>query len=264
MPRGLSDYDSARIQGRLWTPDALRPAAWWDTSDLSTMAFDAVGCTTLRDKSYQSIDLSVWDLGTGKPTLAIHGASGKNCLQFTNQRMRNQTKSVTSGTYTGNLNAFWAFADNGNDGIIFHERGSWGILPADLTGSGGGYVITDTTGVSRSQISLASYQKITAAAGSVNSLLHVPSSVPRLWINGSEQTGITVSEANITGSNTVNICSQSNGNFPAYGQLCEIFFTTTDFNNYDRWRAEGYLAWKWNYPLAADHPFANRPPLIGD
>lgn len=264
MPRMPNIYLEAQYQGRLWTPAVLRPAAWWDTSDLSTMAFDATGCTTLRDKSYQSIDLSAWDLGTGKPTLATHKTSGNWCLQLTNQRMRNQTKSVTSGTYTGNLSAFWVFVDNGNDGIIFHERASWGIMPADLTGSGGGYVITDTTGVSRSQISLSSYQKITSASGSVNSLLHIPSVVPRLWINGSEQTGITVSEANISGSNIVNICSQSNGNFPAYGQLCEIFISTENFNDYDRCRAEGYLAWKWKYSLAADHPFASRPPLIGD
>ena len=27
---------------------------------------------------------------------------------------------------------------------------------------------------------------------------------------------------------------------------------------------EGYLAWKWRNPLVASHPFANRPPLIGD
>ncbi len=27
---------------------------------------------------------------------------------------------------------------------------------------------------------------------------------------------------------------------------------------------EGYLSWRWGVPLAASHPFVNRPPLIGD
>jgi hypothetical protein len=32
----------------------------------------------------------------------------------------------------------------------------------------------------------------------------------------------------------------------------------------DLQRVEGYLSWKWGIRLAADHPYANRPPLIGD
>jgi hypothetical protein len=40
------------------------------------------------------------------------------------------------------------------------------------------------------------------------------------------------------------------------------------FNRYlrdqERMLVEGYLSHKWNIPLAATNPFANRPPLIGD
>ncbi|MFN9969321.1 MAG: hypothetical protein ACK58T_05425, partial [Phycisphaerae bacterium] len=32
----------------------------------------------------------------------------------------------------------------------------------------------------------------------------------------------------------------------------------------DLQRVEGYLSWTWGLRLVADHPYANRPPLIGD
>ena len=48
------------------------------------------------------------------------------------------------------------------------------------------------------------------------------------------------------------------------GSLFEIVYLPSFANLYERRLIEGYLSHKWAIPLAADHPFANRPPLIGD
>jgi len=50
MPRGVSIYDEARLQGRLWTPALERPAFWLDVADISTMTI-ATGVSHWRDKS---------------------------------------------------------------------------------------------------------------------------------------------------------------------------------------------------------------------
>ena len=44
----------------------------------------------------------------------------------------------------------------------------------------------------------------------------------------------------------------------------EVILTATAIGAYERQLIEGYLGWKWGTRLAANHPFANRPPLIGD
>ncbi|MFN8996607.1 MAG: hypothetical protein ACK5X3_23505, partial [Pseudomonadota bacterium] len=42
MPRGVSRYDEAQLQGRLWTPDLVRPALWLDWADVSTISLATV------------------------------------------------------------------------------------------------------------------------------------------------------------------------------------------------------------------------------
>jgi hypothetical protein len=48
------------------------------------------------------------------------------------------------------------------------------------------------------------------------------------------------------------------------GTFFEIVWMSSAMTDPQRQALEGYLSWKWNITLAADHPFANRPPLIGD
>src|SRR4051812_47429097 len=52
MPRGINAYDEARLQGRLWTPQAIQPAlgCWLDAGDPSTITY-AAGVSSWRDKS---------------------------------------------------------------------------------------------------------------------------------------------------------------------------------------------------------------------
>ena len=48
------------------------------------------------------------------------------------------------------------------------------------------------------------------------------------------------------------------------GRYGEVLWFSGQHSTRERWLVEGYLSWKWGIRLAADHPFANRPPMIGD
>lgn len=46
--------------------------------------------------------------------------------------------------------------------------------------------------------------------------------------------------------------------------MAEIVTFNSNLSTQNARTVEGYLSWKWGISLAADHPFANHPPLIGD
>lgn len=71
MPRGVSPLDEARLQRRLWSPEELRPIAWYDASDLSTLTLGASGITAWRDKLGRS---ALTLTATGNPGLAAVNA----------------------------------------------------------------------------------------------------------------------------------------------------------------------------------------------
>ncbi len=60
MPRGVSIYDEARIQSRLWTPEILLPdmAFWFDTSRYDSISLSGSNLTQLRDLSGRGITLN--------------------------------------------------------------------------------------------------------------------------------------------------------------------------------------------------------------
>ena len=84
MPRGVSLYDEARLQGRLWAP-RVRPATsllrWWDAPDLSQIQATAAGVSQLSDKSGNS-GHAVQATDARKPTLALNALNGLAGLRF--------------------------------------------------------------------------------------------------------------------------------------------------------------------------------------
>jgi hypothetical protein len=57
-----------------------------------------------------------------------------------------------------------------------------------------------------------------------------------------------------------------NNTVPLIGYIAEIIILAFIASAKVRQQIEGYLAWRWTLreALVAGHPFANRPPLIGD
>ena len=267
MPRGLSEYDSAKLQGRLWTPDmaraSARPGMWLDCSDTSTYTVDADGVNTLRDKAGIVANFTQ-STASSKPKVVTHAASGLPALSFDGTDWLSSTSGITSGSYSGDL-TFLYFATrtsvgSGAGGDLFTERlvaagqGGYLLVWAEFAST---YYIADGVTVSLSVFDLLLQD------GAVVVQNHRSGLTNQLWVNGASQT-VTGATGNITGTNGSYLGTRSGSVGPWEGLVGELIALTSTPDTYDMQLYEGYLAWKWNRPLVATHRFANRPPLNGD
>jgi hypothetical protein len=259
MPRGLSDYDSARIQGRLWTPEVLRPDAWFDASDISTISVSATGISEWRDKSGNARHMSRADT-TWRP---IFEAEKKNGLSFVN--FATGTPSPNDQLYRLQM----ASSINVRSAYCALSRKN------TLISSASNFVFTSSGG-----------------SGSGNYDWHAPttSANPAALADGSNSSGSWRGGSNFRNGNSITITAAGSGPLdewsvysflctgnmvtqgigwdrlyhPSVGDYGEVCWFSAAHTARERLVIEGYLSWKWAIPLAAAHPFANRPPLIGD
>lgn len=283
MARGRNDYETAQIQGRLWTPAVVPLKLWLDANDPATVVADSNGVSTWKDKTGLLSDFTQ-ATNANKPTLVRHAASGGlQAISFdgTNDFLESST-GITSGTFSGKLTLVYAATRTNASQVatLFNERIAadykafeWSYGP-NYIGYGGERIsaYSNNTGVMNFHGN-ATYNKFTNTGAVVTQTYEGPTKKDSAWLNGSSFTssinvydlsqvpsiagtaGSRVGGSNITQSNAV-------GFWP--GSICEILAITDTLTFRLRVLMEGYLAWKWGYRLAADHPFANRPPLIGD
>ena len=266
MPRGRNDYETAQIQGRLWTPAVLRPAMWLDAADLSTISI-ATGVSEWRDKSGFGQN-ATQATGTSQPSLFAESFNGLNTILFdgTNDNMGFDGTFLASTSYLmvvvfarRSTSACFAvgraspLGPNNSQFAIGYSNSTtldYGQYGNDLTGTVAAYGGTP-------RLDIIVCRKITTAGG--GTILR--------------QNGTAIA----SNANTTGISSYTNarlGQQDYYGQiyhnlnLAEIVSCTGARSGLDNLFAiqnlEGYLSWKWGIPLTASHPFANRPPLIGD
>jgi hypothetical protein len=282
MPRGFSDYDSARIQGRLWTPQAPALALWLDAADPATVTADSNGVSAWKDKTGLLSDYTQ-TTNSKKPALVRHVASGGlPALSFDGtDDILESTTGITSGTYTGILTLFYAATRSSTSGLssLFVERvganfcaWEWSYGP-NYIGYGGERCKTHSnTDRTMNFMGPARFNGI-AGKGGIICQTHEPAKKDVARMNGfefsSELAVYRPAEVpNIDGTAGSSIGGQpftqtySLGFWP--GQVCEIIAMTGTLPSRDRDMIEGYLGWKWGYRLDAAHPYANRPPLIGD
>jgi hypothetical protein len=278
MPRGLSDYESAVIQGRLWSPEVLSLLSWQDFSDLSTLSVDSSGINEIRDKS----------------------GSGRNFAQ-TNNSYKPAPREGRSGVYEGNF---------GTSGKMINSSASWptgaksfaAAWKADAAPPSGGSLyfasFKNTTSNAYSEFGVTSvggYQPrfFIADFTSVNNVRGLSDAISTspeifLWtydggsitanasytarLQGAEKAVIASGATNRINYTTeiasISGRSDSSGapiqSVEWNGQIYEALVASGVLSFRERQLIEGYLSWKWAIPLAADHPYANRPPLIGD
>jgi hypothetical protein len=252
MPRGLSDYDSAVIQGRLWTPEVLRPDAWFDAADLSTITI-ATGVSEWRDKSGNERHMTQATAGV-QPPLDLETKNGLACIRF---RFQN-----TGGTESDNLAMSASLNVRSAYCVLYRQSG----IPTYSNNSN--FIFTDPVNYNWH-----------ASPGNLGALAW--SSVPETanWRGSSNfASGSSITVSTYIGQDIWNVFSlNSSGNqvtrgigkdrasfHSSKGLYGEVLFFTSASPTRERWLIEGYLSWKWGIPLAADHPYANRPPLIGD
>jgi hypothetical protein len=278
VPRGRNDYETAQIQGRLWTPAVLRPAAWFDATDLSTITI-STGVSEWRNKGVSGVSVTQGTAGS-QPAYVANGINGLPVVSFdgSNDSLDNTTTGLTSGTYSGQMQVFGALHrrnTSGDGGIWFTERRSSKDLSFAawfFSANSQNYVSSNSiSGGANMTIDATSYAK--TASPYIMAQRHKVGARDTLFFNGEQQTvspqplELGLGE-DITGTAGLGLGYRPSNafGFPGYinGYIGELIVTLDDESARDRWLIEGYLSWKWGIPLAASHPFANRPPLIGD
>ena len=274
MPRGRNDYETAQIQGRLWTPAVLSPGLWLDCSDLSTMSMTGSVITTLRDKSGNARNATAVNSPTliqeGKNGLALGRvtAASQDCwtidLDWLAGAGQNHT-AVAGYKFDSSKDATLYGATNGNAGA-----GSLHVGWRGPNYPGGNfnklllnYWANDTETSAPSSLDLS--------IGNVYCWIWNTAAVRTIRARGSDTgaTGPSTSQiaAMSGGGRIFRVCQSGSGGpwyEPPTADLYELIIAPRLLSRQEYLAAEGYLAWKWGLPIAADHPFANRPPLIGD
>jgi hypothetical protein len=261
MPRGVSFYDEARIQGRLWTPRLWhnRILYWLDCAAHESVIFSGgnvsgwvsrVGSAAFSCPigpvygTTRLNNLPVMTFNTRPFTAIDQNVTGQN-ITFSSLYM------VTSVDASSNYPRLWSLSSTGTDfgsptSILFAAR-----LAA------------------ATQVVYQNFALKASIANSVNEWFmgHGACSAAATtpWANGVKGTvGSGISALNATrvriGNDTAEVDSGFRGN------LAENLLWASTLSDYEVSIVDGYFAWKWGLPgrLMASHPFRNRPPLIGD
>lgn len=240
MPRGRNDYETAQIQGRLWTPETLKPFGWWNAANLSTISHSGGIISEWRDSSGNGRHAS-----GGNATLqtqnglsaCFFGGTGPMSISSAGTQKISIIAAVKPGTNTGAYRGICANESGGSMLLARTNNTAWGTFgggPEPSTGT-----ILDDNGLAY----------ILAMDGL---------SSGSFFENGSAVGAYTATQ----GQSPAHLGGISSQAFT--GQILEVLWFDFAMSRPSRLALEGYLSHKWAIRLAADHPFVNRPPLIGD
>ena len=276
MPRGVSRFDEAQLQQRLWTPDLLLPqlSFWQDAADPSTITI-ATGVSEWRDKSGNGRHFTQ-ATGANQPSYSETGFLGRPGITFDGADDRLLLTGISSQITNQTHGVYWVFSRiSGNAGGSGYNP-TISIRTANGADGGALHYVKNSGGFGASypyfgQPTSASYD-LTSGAAYQNNIGYVmsfqanaPSAATGWSVRRSgtlEGTTNTISTPNTNNDGYI-LAHQSN---PARFLNCVFaeVLMVQNMNTVLRQKVEGYLAWKWGITLAATHPFANRPPLIGD
>lgn len=267
MPRGTDRYDEARLQGRLWTPDQQASiVGCWDASDLSTLTMTTGNLVTGFASKYKNAN-TLTAATTARPTWSISARNGRPGITF-------------NGSTTVLKNASSTGVPTGTDAITLIAVGY-----ANTTGQAVGAIGIGTKstgalrGVGKATQSTYSNVAIAQIYGtdilSTNAWYQTDAIVSGIFPSGSSPTvvvsvnGVDASASvsvNSIGSTAIGIGGYPTGTYFYTGIIQECLMFSEALSSYSRRLVEGYAAWKWGIVnrLSYDHPFKNRPPLIGD
>lgn len=272
MPRGVSQYDEARLQQRLWTPSLLRPALWLDAADSSTIT-TATGVSEWRDKSGNGRHFTQ-SVAASQPAYNPNGINGLGSISYdpTNDALQRTPEAWAFQYPITSFIVFRAAAFNGGYNSLFEFFTSAGPATA-----GWGDLINPSSRSAVYSTSTASTQPNYDGTGVATYVTNRTYIFTGIHANNSL---VGLQNGNTDGSNSGTYTLRTNlgasplyiGSSPMFSQytnwqIGEVIITNNaGLSTSDRLKVEGYLAWKWG--IAADvvksSPFVNRPPLIGD
>ena len=267
MPRGISRYDEARLQGRLLTPAFARPDLWYDAADLSTITV-ATGASQWRDKSGSNRHL-VQPTATQQPALSLNAQNGLSVLTFdgSNDFMSNPSVGASGLSVIHIIAVFRMISGGASEDIPMGvgPTGAQGAIRAfyrlnNGTTVGFGGWATDITA------SVYSYD----IGGSFhifeifNTQLATPNQI-RIGRDGLITTySVGTLNPTVDGFSVGSLQGGAVGNYYSNIAVGEILVKYSEWPLRERQLIHGYLGWRWGTLLDASGPFVNRPPLIGD
>lgn len=259
MPRGISRYDEAAFQGRLWTPDSseIPIASWFDASDLSTITYGTSGISEWRDKSGKN-NHATQATDANRPTLSTYSLIQKTVISFSG------TQSLSSALS----------ASSASESIFAIVQSAGGSIQTILGASndGGRQFRIETS----NQLGFIRQNQAALAFSGVGNLLQTnkytliqlqyDATTSQFYQNGNLLGGPTTVSPSLTASRTTLIGQGPLGAERWVGQIAEIISVQSVLSEKNRQTIEGYLSWKWNLLdlLSSSHPFISRPPTIGD
>lgn len=271
MPRGVNQYDEARLQGRLWTPELIRPdlAGWWDSADLSSLSF-GTGASQWLDKSGNGRHFAQ---ATGANQPVLSSLSGLFGLYFGGADQYMEAPAfippagdfdvflLVSGDGAAQPAALATMFDHshnliGTQNFVFQtERGTstphtlFYIAPRGVSG----FEYTNSVGsVVGAAPKVLHWKRQTASYLEGNGVVEATRTLTALT-RSSRVLGLGSATHSPAGQNW-------------RGLVAEILYSSANLNQATIDKVHGYLAHKYGLTgrFPASHPFANRPPLIGD
>lgn len=267
MPRGVSRYDEAQLQGRLWTPEEVRGdlSCWWDFSERGSLTH-ATGISAIKSRHKSDVTM---EEGTGskQPAFSATGINGRACANFsgTNNTLGQFTtaNSVMSNSFTAVVVSSVLATSGANTRVLgYCTSGNDYDSPTALA------VLYRSAANTLSTFQNGSARASSAAADGVVSVVVVESdgTTCRHFINGTAGGSgawgtITLGSSGrwLIGKFSVGASETDHKGLWGEGVVVRLYAPHL------RQRLEGYLAHRWGLAssLAASHPFRNSPPLIG-
>lgn len=243
MPRGTDRFNEAALQQRLWNPRHLliqstASPIWFDASDLSTITTNAsTNVFAWRNKFSTPISRDLSNSGNLNVRVSSSLLNGNTVVRFDSTQLMTMPQ-----TYNANGTSYF---------IVLMREVESNITPMIDGSSNYPYLHYGSTWVygNGNNITVAMSSKVWYLGSSVSG--------ERYWngqfVGGSIQSGQDVLFRTIGSSFSI-----------VAWNLAELLVLEKVASQYERQLIEGYLAWKWGIQLAANHPYVNRPPLIGD
>lgn len=262
MPRGIDPRDSAYLQGRLWTPAVLKPLCWLDAQDLGTISA-AAGVSEWRDKSGRGNN-ATQATQANRPIISDGGLNGRRCVQFVSNgsSATDDALRFPSGMLNSATGATFAFAMKGT------MSSNGGLFGPSSTNNAGIEFISFSGFPGTALLRINASIKYSSGVFSDNGVPAITSAV----FNSSE----TIASFNgsafapASGSSSLNfngVYALGSYNSSGFNMACSVgewVIVEEWLPRSEVFKLEGYLSHKWGITLSSAHPFANRPPLIGD
>jgi hypothetical protein len=252
MPRIANVYKDAQYQRRLWTPAMLLPRFWMDASVLST-----IGRTSGNVSSWTSLGSgTVMTCATGP----VHGTTRLNNMPV---MTFNNVPFTVSASVTGGFTFACVYMKTTQGYPSVYPR-LWSIDAGGNDYDNANSVLWCAGFNNNTQVLYQNGAKGTIANTTNEWYIGTATSTSLSCVNGSRASGSACSSLNATTVRIGNDRTAADSGFT--GHIAENILIPRSCSVHELCLIEGYLAWKWGlqHRLIANHPFKNRPPIIGD